>query len=75
MAHLAIVGYYQSVEQIKRATLLVFLRGFMLLIPSFIILPKIYATEGIWLAIPMSEVLTAVVVIAMFLKPAGHHTK
>lgn len=73
--NVAIVGYYQSVEQIKRATLLVFLRGFILLIPSFIILPKIFATEGIWLAMPMSEVLTAVVVIAMFLKPAGHHTK
>lgn len=73
--NVAIVGYYQSVEQIKRATLLVFLRGFILLIPSFIILPKIFATEGIWLAMPVSEVLTAVVVIAMFLKPAGHHTK
>lgn len=73
--NVAIVGYYQSVEQIKRATLLVFLRGFILLIPSFIILPKIFATEGIWLAMPMSEVLTAVVVIAMFLKPAGHRTK
>jgi len=56
--NVAIVGYYQSVEQIKRATAFVILRGFALLVPCFIILPKLIGTEGIWLAMPLAEFIT-----------------
>lgn len=37
--NIAIVGYYQSIEQIGRAMWLVFLRGFVLLVPCFVWLP------------------------------------
>lgn len=66
--NVAIVGYYQSVEQIKRATVFVFLRGFALLLPSFILLPKLLGTKGIWLAMPLAEVTTTLLIGILFLK-------
>ena len=66
--NVAIVGYYQSVEQIKRATFFVFLRGFALLLPSFILLPKLLGTKGIWLAMPLAEVTTTLLIGIFFLK-------
>lgn len=64
--NVAIVGYYQSVEQIRRATLFVFMRGFLLLIPSFILLPKALGAEGIWLAMPLAELVTTLVIVLLF---------
>lgn len=66
--NVAIVGYYQSVEQIKRATVFVFLRGFALLLPSFILLPKLLGTKGIWLAMPLAEITTTLLIGILFLK-------
>ena len=66
--NVAIVGYYQSVEQIKRATFFVFLRGFALLLPSFILLPKLLGTKGIWLAMPLAEITTTLLIGILFLK-------
>lgn len=66
--NVAIVGYYQSVEQIKRATVFVFLRGFALLLPSFILLPKLLGTKGIWLAMPLAEITTTLLIGILFLR-------
>lgn len=64
--NVAIIGYYQSVEQIKKATLFVFLRGCILLIPSFILLPRLLHVEGIWLAMPVAEFTTTVLIMLSF---------
>ena len=63
IVNISAVGYFQSVERIKPATTFALLRGFVFLIPSFILLPKLMATSGIWLALPLSEVLTTVVIL------------
>lgn len=60
--NLAVIGYYQSMERIKPATGFALLRGFIFLIPSFIFLPKIMGTDGIWLALCLSEVLTTIII-------------
>ena len=65
--NVTIVGYYQSVEQIRRATIFVFLRGFALLLPSFILLPKLLGSKGIWLAMPLAEVTTTLLIGILFL--------
>lgn len=65
--NVAIIGYYQSVEQISKATLFVFLRGFILLIPCFILLPKLLGTKGIWLSMPLAEITTTISVVILFL--------
>lgn len=66
--NVAIIGYYQSVEQIKRATIFVFLRGFILLIPCFIMLPMLLGVEGIWLAMPLAEFVTFVIILSSSVK-------
>lgn len=67
ISNVAIIGYYQSVEMIKKANLFVLLRGLVFLIPCFILFPYMLGIEGIWLAMPFSEILTSLVVIAIFL--------
>lgn len=61
--NLAIIGYYQSMERVKPATLFALLRGFVFLIPNFLLLPKILGNSGIWLALPASEVLTILTIL------------
>ena len=60
--------YFQSVERIKPATIFALLRGFVFLIPSFILLPKFLGVSGIWLAMPLSEALTIIVILLFVLK-------
>ena len=64
--NLTIIGYFQSLERIKPATFFAVLRGGVFLIPAFIFLPKILGIEGIWLAMPCSEILTFSVIIAFY---------
>lgn len=64
--NVAVTGYYQSIEKIKYATVVVFLRGFALLVPSFVLLPKLLGTDGIWLAMPLAEIATTIVIGALF---------
>ena len=61
--NVAIIGYYQSIEEIKRATWFVLLRGFIVLIPSFILLPIFFGEIGMWLAMPVAELITLGVVV------------
>ena len=55
--NIALTGYYQSLENMRRATLIVLLRT-ALLVPSFLLLPLWLGTPGIWLAMPVAEMLT-----------------
>ena len=57
------IGFYQSIEQAKRATLWMLLRGVIFVIPCFILLPMMLGDKGLWLAVPLSEMLTFVVIL------------
>lgn len=60
--NVAIIGYYQSIERIGRAMIYVALRGMLFIIPAFILLPQLWGVPGIWLAMPVAELLTLLVV-------------
>ena len=60
--NVAIIGYYQSIELIKRATLYVLLRGFIILIPCFILLPMFLGSIGMWIAMPVAEFFTLIII-------------
>lgn len=64
--NLTAVGYYQSVERAKPATWFALLRGFIFLIPSFLIMPHMLGVEGIWLALPLSEIMTTIAIIMFY---------
>ena len=65
--NLTAVGYFQSVERIKPATTFALLRGLLLLVPSFLLMPQLFGTPGIWLAMPTAETLTALAIICFYL--------
>lgn len=67
IVNLPSIGYYQSLERVKPATLFALLRGFVFLVLSFIFLPEWMGIVGIWLSMPLSEALTTVIIIGYYL--------
>ncbi len=64
--NLAAIGWYQSVERPWPATIFALLRGVVFLVPSYLILPELLGTTGIWLAMPASEWATLMMIFAFF---------
>lgn len=60
------IGYFQSVERARYATLITLLRGFILLTACFFGLPLILGDNGIWLATPLAELLTTLFIVAIY---------
>lgn len=65
--NLTIIGYYQSLERIRPATVFALMRGFVFMVPSFLLLPGILGTPGVWLALPSSEILTFLCMVVFML--------
>lgn len=75
--NVAIIGYYQSIERVGRAMFITALRGMVFIVPAFLLLPSVLGVRGIWLAMPVAEVLTLAVVGIMLLttKKRVAHTR
>lgn len=63
--NLSVIGYYQSMEKIKSAAVFALLRCFVFLVPCFLFLPETLdaGAKGIWLALPLSEVMTCIAIL------------
>lgn len=60
------IGYYQSREQAWRSIFYMLLRGVVFMVPGFILLPELLGSTGLWLSIPLAEVLTLTVIMALY---------
>ncbi len=58
------IGYYQSREQSGRSIFYMLLRGVIFMVPGFLLLPRLFGEDGLWLAIPTAELLTMIVIMA-----------
>ena len=65
--NVAIIGYYQAIEQNFRATVFMLLRGLIFLVPAFILMPALILPQGMWLAVPVTECLTLGVILLTLL--------
>lgn len=54
------IGYFQSIEKAFPSIVLMILRGIVFLIISFLICPKLFGTMGLWIAVPIGEILTSI---------------
>lgn len=54
------IGYYQSIERARRAVTITLLRGVVFMLTGFLLLPLLLDVPGIWLAVPLAELLTLV---------------
>jgi len=61
--NVAIIGYYQAIEQNVRAIVYMLLRGLLFLVPSFLLMPAFIFPQGMWLAVPVTECITLGVIL------------
>lgn len=62
--NISFIGYYQSIEAALKAMVFTLMRGVVVLVPMFCILPGLFPGWGIWAAIPMSEAVTLLLILA-----------
>lgn len=62
------IGYYQSIERAHRATVITLLRGVVFMLIGFTVLPHFLGVRGIWLAVPLAELLTFIYIVIIYLK-------
>ncbi len=65
--NITFIGYYQSCEQSVRSISYMLLRGIIFMVPGFIVLPRLLGVSGLWLAIPLSELLTLAIIALAYL--------
>ena len=60
---MVVIGFWQSVERVAESVSFMLLRGLVFLVPVFVWLPSVMGVRGLWLAVPLSEVLTCMVIV------------
>ena len=61
--NIVLIGYMLSTEAARPATIFTLLRGFIFSIPSFIVMPQIVGVSGLWIALPVAEAMTMVLML------------
>lgn len=69
------VAFFQSINQGKKSMILSLLRQFLILIPAIILLPKILGLTGVWIATPLADFLSTIIVIYSLLKEVNKYKK
>lgn len=64
--NIAFIGYYQAMKQSAQATFFTLLRGMLFVVPCLLFLPEFIGISGLWLAIPLSELLTLILIYVYF---------
>ncbi|MCM1067604.1 MAG: MATE family efflux transporter [Muribaculaceae bacterium] len=64
--NITFIGYYQSCERATRSIVYMLLRGIVFMVPGFVLLPSLLDVAGLWLAIPVSELLTLAVIVVVY---------
>lgn len=57
------IGYLQSIERPRLATLYTMLRGILFMVANFILFPMAMGNVGLWIAVPCSELFTLAVIL------------
>ena len=71
--NITFIGYYQSCEQSARSITYMMLRGIIFMVPGFILLPRWIGSSGLWLAIPISELLTLAIIVIAYIFNVRRH--
>lgn len=71
--NITFIGYYQSVERALKAMIFTLMRGVILLIPMFHLLPAVNHQWGVWAAIPATEAITLLVIVITYILSERRH--
>lgn len=58
--NIVILSFYQSIMKAKEAFILSVLRGFLLIVVLLLILTPLWGMNGVWLVVPITELITLV---------------
>jgi len=64
-------NFLQSIGRVNIATLMTLTRQVFLLLPLLFILPGIFSLNGVWLAMPVSDAINAIIVFYLLRKYSG----
>ncbi|GAA0078497.1 MATE family efflux transporter [Clostridium sp. CTA-5] len=67
-AQIVTTNFFQSIGKVKVSMFLSLLRQVIILIPSLLIIPRILGLNGIWIAGCVSDFLSAIITLIVFLK-------
>lgn len=60
------IGYYQSLERHRPANYVTIVRGFILMLLCFWLMPIFMGNKGMWLAVPMAELVTFIFILTIY---------
>lgn len=60
------IGYYQSLERHRPANYVTVLRGFILMLLCFWLMPIYMGNKGMWMAVPMAELVTFIFILTIY---------
>ncbi len=60
------IGYYQSLERHRPANYVTVLRGFILMLLCFWLMPIFMGFKGMWLAVPMTELVSFIFIVTIY---------
>jgi len=64
--NLVLIGYYQGMKCSRQSTVFMLLRGYLFVVPFFLLLPQLAGNAGLWLAVPLSELLTCITILIYY---------
>ena len=75
---MVITAFFQSIGKARISMFLSLSRQLLFLLPMLVILPRIYGADGIWYALPLSDVFSAIIaaiLIAVFMRKFNKDNK
>lgn len=67
-----VTSYFTAIDRPDISLLIASLRGLIFLAPLILLLPKLWGIDGIWITIPIAELITAIVAVALLIKHSKH---
>ncbi len=62
------IGFFMSLGMAKQAVFLSLTRQLIILIPFLLILPHFFGVEGVWMSMPIADVLSTLIVSVMLIR-------
>ena len=66
--NIVVSTYFTSTERSIKSQVISFARGFVIIIPTALILSRIFAMTGVWAAYPVSEFIVCMIAIVLFFR-------
>ena len=63
--NIVLAGYFSAMERADLGFLISLMRGLAVIAPAAFILAKVFGMTGVWIAVPVAEVLTLVISVIM----------